>query len=44
VQSFSRCIRQHQLYLIDGADHNFKAQAHADALVRKVVEYIQEMA
>jgi len=43
AELFSRCIRQHVLYLVEGADHNFRQAAHADQLVRKVVEYIIQM-
>lgn len=35
-----RCIKQHELCLIEGADHNFRNSAHAEQLINKVVEYI----
>lgn len=31
-----RVIRQHMLWLLEGADHSFSQQAHADQMIRKV--------
>lgn len=40
AQAFSACIRQHQLFLVEGADHNYTNPLHADACVKKTVEFI----
>jgi alpha/beta superfamily hydrolase len=40
AQAFSRCIRQHQLQLVNGGDHNFKSPQHAEAAVKKIIAYI----
>uniref|UniRef100_A0A7S3QKD6 Serine aminopeptidase S33 domain-containing protein n=1 Tax=Dunaliella tertiolecta TaxID=3047 RepID=A0A7S3QKD6_DUNTE len=44
AEAFSRTIRQHMLWPLDGADHFFSQQAHADQMIRKVSEYISQMA
>lgn len=38
AQSYSQIIRQHELYLIEGGDHNFRA--HLDAVAKKVASFI----
>ena len=40
AHAFAACIRQHELYLVEGADHCFRAPQHAEALVKKVVAYV----
>ena len=40
AQSFAALIRQHELSIIEGGDHNFRSTAHADAVAKKVVAFI----
>eukprot|EP00201_Polytomella_parva_P016260 CAMPEP_0175054532 /NCGR_PEP_ID=MMETSP0052_2-20121109/9557_1 /TAXON_ID=51329 ORGANISM="Polytomella parva, Strain SAG 63-3" /NCGR_SAMPLE_ID=MMETSP0052_2 /ASSEMBLY_ACC=CAM_ASM_000194 /LENGTH=272 /DNA_ID=CAMNT_0016319237 /DNA_START=108 /DNA_END=926 /DNA_ORIENTATION=+ len=40
AQGFARIIPSHSLVVVDGADHNFRTPAHADVLVRKVVDFL----
>ena len=40
AQTISQLIRQHELFLVEGADHNFKAASHSDAAAKKVAAFI----
>ncbi len=40
AQAFSACIRQHQLFLVEGADHNYTNPLHAEACVKKIVGFV----
>mmetsp|Transcript_8764 Transcript_8764/g.18697 ORF Transcript_8764/g.18697 Transcript_8764/m.18697 type:complete len:337 (+) Transcript_8764:201-1211(+) len=41
AQQFARVIRQHQLFLIPGADHNYRTPAHAELAAKKIADYIK---
>ncbi|KAG1674425.1 hypothetical protein FOA52_012952 [Chlamydomonas sp. UWO 241] len=41
AQAFASAIRQHQLLVVEGADHNFRTPAHAEEAVRKIVAFIE---
>lgn len=38
---FDEVIRRHSLFVVDGADHNFRSQEHAQRMIDKVVEYLK---
>ncbi|KAL6747077.1 Alpha/Beta hydrolase protein [Haematococcus lacustris] len=42
AEAFSRCIRQHCCWMLEGADHCFRSKAHTDQMIRKVVEYVHQ--
>jgi dipeptidyl aminopeptidase/acylaminoacyl peptidase len=41
AHAFAAAIRQHNLHVVDGADHNFRVPAHAEEAVKKVVAFIE---
>mmetsp|Transcript_9388 Transcript_9388/g.16616 ORF Transcript_9388/g.16616 Transcript_9388/m.16616 type:complete len:341 (+) Transcript_9388:50-1072(+) len=42
AESFSKCIRNHVICLVEGANHNFSQPAHAQAALTKISTWIQQ--
>ena len=40
AKDFASCIAQHELAVIDEADHNFTQQKHLQALVEKSIAFL----
>lgn len=40
AHAYSKAIRPHTLTVIDGADHSFRNTAHADQLIKRIIDYL----
>eukprot|EP00798_Chlamydomonas_sp_ICE-L_P001339 gene1339-32696_t len=41
AHSIAKCVRNHTLHLVNGADHNFTDSAHSEMMIKKITEFIQ---